>query len=355
MAAIPPFTSTTSEEASHAYCERVIRLSPWTAQRCQLSSDSFYSHGANMRIDCLPSVINAVSPTPYRYLPDELECRDQNAYDATAADYSSVGGHAFPGTQDYDSNCDHQADSIIDDCVAIPSLTEDFTQFEGPWGQEVPIHVTSQFHGGIDHLFTPYGTNMSLEPRFTPTVPNPTTFYEYSPTDIAPSPFLQPTTSQTTTEIHNAYVNVRRSHPLANTTSPTTTSPTGATGDEGHVLNTPQLDQEDAENRDALYPATRSCLCAWGCPSSPCGIHVTGDRKSLRIHLKQVHGFVSTGRESVKCKWDGCGRSLQKENVIRHILSHHMRLKVRCDLCGKDLCRRDVQTMHSKKFCPAKF
>ncbi|KAI6121319.1 hypothetical protein F5141DRAFT_968147, partial [Pisolithus sp. B1] len=92
--------------------------------------------------------------------------------------------------------------------------------------------------------------------------------------------------------------------------------------------------------------------CAWEVPSSSCRVHVTGDRKSLRTHLNEVHGFVSTGRQSVRCKWDGCGRTLQKENMVRHILSHHMHVKVRCDSCGKELCRRDVQTTHAKKFCP---
>lgn len=349
MATVPVLTSATSNKGtSQVYRER---FTPWTDRHCQLSPRSLLSLGANMRIDYLSSTINAVSPTPDHHHLERPKCHDQNAYyDTTAADCSSICHRAFPATQGDDTNYNHQLDNIVDNPVVNPTFIEDFTQSGRPAWQEVPIRATSQFHGGIGHSLPPHGTDISLESRFTLSVPSPTTFFVHSPTATAVT--FSSHTPHTATEIHSMYANMQRCQPAPSSIRPTMTSPIGTTE---HVLNMWQADRENAEVHGTSSPTTRSYPCAWELPSSPCRVHVTGDRKSLRTHLSQVHGFVSTGRQSVRCKWDGCGRPLQKENMVRHILTHHMHIKVRCDSCGKDLCRRDVHTMHSKKFCPAKF
>ncbi|KAI6044649.1 hypothetical protein EDC04DRAFT_325070 [Pisolithus marmoratus] len=345
MAAVPPPTPATSmKEILQYVCFPAVNVR--TLKRSIVSS--FRSQGANTHIDCFPRTINAMSPTLYHYLPDGLESYDQNAYHTTAAARSFV---TSTSTQGNSSNCDHQVNSIVDNCDISPSFTGDLTQFEGPGGQENSIHATSRLYGVIGFPFRPYGTDTSLEPRFTLSSPSPTTSSEHSPTAITAAFSSQPTARKTYTEVDSMYANVQ---PVPSSIRLTTTSP-APPGTTEHVLNMRQAVQDNAQVRGTLSPATGSYLCAWECTSSPCHKHFTGNRKGLRVHLKEVHGFISTGRESVQCEWNGCGRSLQKENMVRHILSRHMHVKVRCDVCGKDLCRRDVQTMHSKKFCPGNY
>lgn len=306
-----------------------------------------------MRIDYLSSTINAMPPTPDHYHLERPKYHDQNAYyNTTAADCSSICHRAFTAMEGGGTTYNHQLNNIVVNPVVNPTFIEEFTQPEGSAGHEVPVWATSQFHGGIGHSLPPHGTDTSLESRFTLSIPSPTTFSVHSPTAIAAAFSSHPTTPRTATEIHSVYANMQRCQPTRNSVRPTMSSPIGTTE---HVPSMWQADRENAKVHGTSSRTTRSYPCAWEVPSSPCRVHVTGNRKSLRTHLSQVHGFVSTGRQSVPCKWDGCGRRLQKENMVRHILTHHMHIKVRCDSCGKDLCRRDVQTMHSKKFCRAKF
>lgn len=101
-------------------------------------------------------------------------------------------------------------------------------------------------------------------------------------------------------------------------------------------------------------PGSHSYQCLWDGKRAPCGGFFAGSSNSVRQHLKHVHAFTPTGREVVPCLWDGCGRLLQRENVVRHVLTVDLQLKVPCPDCGKDLCRRDVRVMHARKFCPAR-
>ena len=93
------------------------------------------------------------------------------------------------------------------------------------------------------------------------------------------------------------------------------------------------------------------CQCVTG--GSPCNVAVSGCRPAVRDHLERVHKFSSKGKDRVVCLWRGCGKTLQRENIPRHIISCHFRVKVRCVKCGRHLSRRDVRYSHANA-CPAR-
>ena len=93
------------------------------------------------------------------------------------------------------------------------------------------------------------------------------------------------------------------------------------------------------------------CQCVTG--GSPCNIAVSGRAPAVRDHLNRVHGFSSKGKDQVVCLWRGCGRTLQRENIPRHIVTCHFRVRVGCVECGRPLSRRDVWYSHAR-VCPAR-
>jgi hypothetical protein len=101
----------------------------------------------------------------------------------------------------------------------------------------------------------------------------------------------------------------------------------------------------------ALSNTTHVCRCVGG--ESPCRTLLTGNMKELRGHLAYDHHFRTTGKKYHKCLWIGCDKWLQRENIPRHIISSHLRVKVECETCGVELSRSDVRHSHAKR-CPAR-
>ncbi|KAF8836092.1 hypothetical protein BDN67DRAFT_363564 [Paxillus ammoniavirescens] len=93
------------------------------------------------------------------------------------------------------------------------------------------------------------------------------------------------------------------------------------------------------------------CQCVGG--ESPCRTLLTGNMKDLRGHLAYDHHFRTTGKKYHRCLWIGCDKWLQRENIPRHIISSHLRVKVGCETCGVELSRSDVRHSHAKR-CPAR-
>lgn len=85
------------------------------------------------------------------------------------------------------------------------------------------------------------------------------------------------------------------------------------------------------------------CRC-----SSACNAVLNGSIQAVRGHLKQEHQFHGTAKESIRCLWAECQRILQRENIPRHIITCHLRVKVSCPECGMALSRRDVQYSHAR-------
>jgi len=88
---------------------------------------------------------------------------------------------------------------------------------------------------------------------------------------------------------------------------------------------------------------THICRC-----SSTCNAVLNGSIQAVRIHLKQEHQFHGASKESIQCLWARCKQILQRENIPRHILTRHLRVKVSCRACGAVLSRRDVQYSHAR-------
>ncbi|KAF8124875.1 hypothetical protein EV363DRAFT_691587 [Boletus edulis] len=80
------------------------------------------------------------------------------------------------------------------------------------------------------------------------------------------------------------------------------------------------------------------------CQCSPaCRAVLDGSIQTLRHHLKREHLFRSPARDSVQCPWAGCMKIMQRENILRHIITRHLRVKVSCPACETALSRWDVQ------------
>jgi hypothetical protein len=59
------------------------------------------------------------------------------------------------------------------------------------------------------------------------------------------------------------------------------------------------------------------------------------------------------GQKKVKCTWPGCLRSVQKNNLTRHVNEMHRRVvKAVCDGCGRGFMRSYMLKNHT---CPAKY
>ncbi|KIK81450.1 hypothetical protein PAXRUDRAFT_832857 [Paxillus rubicundulus Ve08.2h10] len=99
------------------------------------------------------------------------------------------------------------------------------------------------------------------------------------------------------------------------------------------------------------FDTTHVCQCVGG--DSPCCTLLTGNTKELRDHLASDHHFRATGKKYHKCLWMGCVTRLQRENIPRHMISTHLRVKVRCETCNVELSRSDVRHSHAKR-CPAR-
>lgn len=84
-----------------------------------------------------------------------------------------------------------------------------------------------------------------------------------------------------------------------------------------------------------------------------CQDEVAGTVGAVRNHLKRIHNFHVSGKDTVMCPWTGCNKPMQAENLPRHIVTCHFHVKVRCTACGVLLSRRDVQYSHVNA-CPAR-
>ncbi|KAH7888442.1 hypothetical protein F5I97DRAFT_700812 [Phlebopus sp. FC_14] len=115
------------------------------------------------------------------------------------------------------------------------------------------------------------------------------------------------------------------------------------------------LQWENIQASSAAMPSgSPDCPLEKHTPNSLCDVPLSNDIKEVRAHLKYHHGFYTVGKDSVPCIWTGCQQSLQRENIPRHIISQHLKAKVKC-VCGKTFCRQDVKMKHIKdNKCPGR-
>ncbi|KAG1768611.1 hypothetical protein EV702DRAFT_931101, partial [Suillus placidus] len=83
-------------------------------------------------------------------------------------------------------------------------------------------------------------------------------------------------------------------------------------------------------------------LCMWG---MNCNALIRG--YNLSAHLHEAHGIHGQDRTLVMCKWNHCGRELNKESLCRHVEEIHMGIVYTCE-CGNAYSRRDTLNRHKQ-------
>lgn len=89
-------------------------------------------------------------------------------------------------------------------------------------------------------------------------------------------------------------------------------------------------------------------ICQWVTGGLPCNATVGESVRAARDHLNQVHQFRGAANGPVVCLWAGCRQTLQRGNMLRHILSSHFRVRINCVECGLSFSRRDVHSSHAR-------
>ncbi|KAN0073853.1 hypothetical protein V8E55_012107 [Tylopilus felleus] len=73
-----------------------------------------------------------------------------------------------------------------------------------------------------------------------------------------------------------------------------------------------------------------------------CGATLPMDRDIVSTHLRNDHALGGDSKEMVTCFWGDChSRPVQRQSLVRHILSVHLRLlNWTCPICSKTLARK---------------
>lgn len=111
------------------------------------------------------------------------------------------------------------------------------------------------------------------------------------------------------------------------------------------------LDEEDVkETRHINGGFVVTYLCRWTHSGQECGMHVMGDRIRLTRHIQRWHSaHVAHGQRQVPCLWGGCGKVMKRENVVRHIIVTHLKVKWCCSVCRIRLSRDDASVRHFER------
>ena len=110
---------------------------------------------------------------------------------------------------------------------------------------------------------------------------------------------------------------------------------------------------DEQELRKALSEPNGKLIvhrCRWHEGYSPCGLWVTGDKSSINVHIQRWHGGTPGGDKlQTDCCWFGCGQTMLKESISRHIVTKHLEEVWECQGCGKELVRNDAYRRHAEK------
>ncbi|KAF9227147.1 hypothetical protein BS17DRAFT_449528 [Gyrodon lividus] len=115
-----------------------------------------------------------------------------------------------------------------------------------------------------------------------------------------------------------------------------------------HPTSPPQNTHVDPNSQNDL-PTVHSC--GWADVSVSCNAALSGNLRDLRRHLQKDHRVNTTRKCHTTCRWLGCSKILQRESLLRHIVTCHLQIKVRCPDCGRKLARSDVWIKHAL-ICP---
>lgn len=90
--------------------------------------------------------------------------------------------------------------------------------------------------------------------------------------------------------------------------------------------------------------------CRWEADQSPCHLWVKGDKSSINMHIQKWHGGKAGGDgPKIACSWSGCGMTMWRESIARHIVNIHLGETWECQGCGKGIARGDAYGRHAAK------
>lgn len=89
--------------------------------------------------------------------------------------------------------------------------------------------------------------------------------------------------------------------------------------------------------------------CQWLDPSGPCNHEFS--RQSISDHLRQFHGIRGADTMRVRCYWHGCGKELNRGNLLRHVKETHLSISYPCDTCNRRFTRQYNLNQHQTT-CP---
>ncbi|KAG9308870.1 hypothetical protein JVU11DRAFT_11329 [Chiua virens] len=83
---------------------------------------------------------------------------------------------------------------------------------------------------------------------------------------------------------------------------------------------------------------------------SPCHLWVQGDKSCVNMHIQKWHGGKPGGEKlAADCHWSGCGETMLKESISRHLVGVHLGELWECQGCRKRIARKDAYMQHSAK------
>jgi len=93
-----------------------------------------------------------------------------------------------------------------------------------------------------------------------------------------------------------------------------------------------------------LYPPAAETTCHWVTDGHGCGAILPADPTLVSVHLRNAHGVRGDSKETTTCLWWNChSRPIQQRNLVRHILSVHLRLlRWTCPQCFRTFARRGI-------------
>lgn len=85
-----------------------------------------------------------------------------------------------------------------------------------------------------------------------------------------------------------------------------------------------------------------------------CSALIPCEEAPLMAHLRGAHALRAKCVEKIPCQWAGCdSKPMQVASMPRHIMTRHVKKRVQCSYCSKDLTRKDGRAKH-EKICRAK-
>ncbi|KAG2347589.1 hypothetical protein BDR05DRAFT_670637 [Suillus weaverae] len=111
------------------------------------------------------------------------------------------------------------------------------------------------------------------------------------------------------------------------------------------------LDEEDVrETRSINGGLVVVYLCRWTHNGQECGMHVMGDRIRFARHIQRWHkAHAAHSQREDLCHWGGCGKVMKRENVVRHVIVTHLKMKWCCSVCRIKLSRDDASARHFER------